>query len=588
MAETPSSNNPEKQANMDPKAGKPAEGTGAGGAKGASGGAKPAGTHARGSAAKPQTAASGTPKAKPTPGAAQPGGPAPRTTQATQTAASSASGAAQQAPMEEAPSHWLHTAFLVVPSWLVSMVFHMVLLLILAIWMIPEPDKSSLSSIVVPPPTKVEELEELRDEPLEQLNVETPVDTVVVEPNVTMPEMPSANDMDAATVKIDLEKFGLEKAPRSDLLARVGTFYGSGLEGRGKGKGQLLRAGGGTEASELAVAKALKWLAEHQLPDGGWNFNHTLAPSCKGQCRNPGTDMEARNAATGLALLPFLGAGQTHKDGKYKETVRKGLYFLIARMQRSQQGGSLYEGGRGAMYSHGICSIALCEAYAMTRDKGLYEPAQQVVNFIVYAQDPVGGGWRYQPRQKGDTSVVGWQIMGLKSAHLAYLHIPPMTIKKANQFLDSVQSNSGANYGYTDPGAGPATTAIGLLCRMMLGWKKENVALERGVQWLSQQGPSINPGGGSANMYYNYYATQVLRHWEGELWDKWNKKMRDSLVQTQAKQGHEEGSWFFTGEHGTEVAGRLYCTAMATMILEVYYRHMPIYRTQAVEAQFPD
>ena len=28
-------------------------------------------------------------------------------------------------------------------------------------------------------------------------------------------------------------------------------------------------------------------------------------------------------------------------------------------------------------------------------------------------------------------------------------------------------------------------------------------------------------------MYYNYYATQVMRHWEGEEWEKWNKVMRD-------------------------------------------------------------
>lgn len=577
MADTSPANKPEKQAQPDAKAEKPVGASGAGAAKGASGGAKPGGMAAGGPTAKPKIAAG-----------AKPGGAAPRPAQAAKPTPSAAA-TLQETPTEEASSHWFHNAFLVVPSWLVSMVFHMVLLLILAIWMVPEPEKISSSRIVVPPPSKVEELEEIREEPLENIQVESPVDTVVVAPDPTkVPELPSADDMDAAAVKIDLDNFGMEKAFRSDLLARVGTFHGSGLDGRGKGKGQLLQTGGGTKESELAVARALKWLAEHQLPDGGWSFNHALAPGCKGQCRNPGTEVEARNAATGLALLPFLGAGQTHKDGKYKETVRKGLYFLIARMQNSPQGGSLYEGGRGVMYSHGIGAITLCEAYAMTRDKGLYQAAQQAVNYIVYAQDPVGGGWRYQPRQKGDTSVVGWQIMALKSAHMAYLQIPPTTIKKASQFLDSVQSNSGSNYGYTDPGAGPATTAIGLLCRMMLGWKKENVALERGVQWLSQQGPSINPGGGTANMYYNYYATQVLRHWEGELWDKWNVKMRESLIQTQAKQGHEEGSWFFTGEHGTDIAGRLYCTAMATMILEVYYRHMPIYRTQAVDAQFPD
>jgi hypothetical protein len=150
------------------------------------------------------------------------------------------------------------------------------------------------------------------------------------------------------------------------------------------------------------------------------------------------------------------------------------------------------------------------------------------------------------------------------------------------RFLDSVQSDSGSKYGYTNPGAGQATTAIGLLSRMYLGWKKDNAALQRGVQYLSATGPS------KTNMYYNYYATQVMRHNEGEDWTKWNKVMRDWLVESQEKGGHMKGSWFMKGgDHGAETGGRLYCTSMATMILEVYYRHMPIYAKAASEDEFP-
>ena len=170
--------------------------------------------------------------------------------------------------------------------------------------------------------------------------------------------------------------------------------------------------------------------------------------------------------------------------------------------------------------------------------------------------------------------------MALKSGHMAYLRVPPITVKKAFTYLDSVQANNGAHYGYTDPGKGAATTAIGLLCRMYLGWKQDNPALRRGTQWIGDQGPT-------QNMYYNYYATQVMRHMEGDLWKKWNAKMRDQMVKSQAQKGHEEGSWFFKGDHHGGRAGRLYCTAMATMVLEVYYRHLPIYRKQSTEEDFP-
>ena len=338
----------------------------------------------------------------------------------------------------------------------------------------------------------------------------------------------------------------------------------------------------GSESSENPVAAALKWLAAHQMPDGGWSFKHSTAPDCRGQCRHDGNLDEARNAATAMALLPFLGARQTHKHGQYKDTVKKGLNFLVNRMKVDSNGGSLHEPG-GMMYSHGLASIAICKAYAMTHDKNLQRHAQASINFIVYAQDPVGGGWRYQPQQTGDTSVAGWQILALKTGHMAYLRVPPVTPQKAFRFFDSVQSDAGAKYGYTQPQqARITTTAIGLLCRMYLGWKKNNPALKRGVEWLAKEGPS------KTNLYYNYYATEVMWLWGGEEWKEWNLVIRDRLVKSQATEGHEAGSWGADkGDHGTRRGGRLYHTAMAAMILEVDFRPAPSYRKPNIEEDFP-
>jgi hypothetical protein len=176
---------------------------------------------------------------------------------------------------------------------------------------------------------------------------------------------------------------------------------------------------------------------------------------------------------------------------------------------------------------------------------------------------------------------------------MAYLVVPPATVAGASKFLDSVQADSGSKYGYTGPGAGHATTAVGLLCRMYLGWKMDHPAIQRGAEFLSTTGPSI--GNDRGNMYYNYYATQVMRQYGGdevgqphEMWEKWNKEMRDWLVSTQDKNGHQAGSWMMRkADHGATSGGRVYCTSMATMILEVYYRHMPIYGKQATTEEFP-
>ena len=78
------------------------------------------------------------------------------------------------------------------------------------------------------------------------------------------------------------------------------------------------------------------------------------------------------------------------------------------------------------------------------------------------------------------------------------------------------------------------------------------------------------------DLYYWYYATQVMHHWGGQPWAAWNRRMRDALVTTQEIAGHEAGSWDPITPHGHQ-AGRLYMTALACCTLEVYYRHAPLY-----------
>lgn len=346
------------------------------------------------------------------------------------------------------------------------------------------------------------------------------------------------------------------------------TFGGRSAATRNK----MVKAFGGSDGSELAVGRGLAWLAKQQRPDGSWEYD--------------GAKSKDKTASTGMALLPFLAAGQTHKPGKenkYRATVTAGLEYLI-RTQKSD--GSFLSSS--TMYSHAIAAVALCEAYGMTSDKSfLLRPAQAAINYIQLAQAK-DGSWGYQPKREGDTSIVGWQIQALQSAKLCKdMTVNKIVLDKARSFLDSVASGSRKEkYGYSSPGARPSLTSVGLLCRYYMdGWGPTHPGMAAGVDYLANS--TAKSGGGLPNkenydLYYYYYATQVMHFYEGDMWYKtWNPKMRDMLIDMQNKDATQTstfGSWDKDADWIGRSCGRVGTTCMALLILEVYYRHTPLYR----------
>jgi hypothetical protein len=274
----------------------------------------------------------------------------------------------------------------------------------------------------------------------------------------------------------------------------------------------------------------------------------------------------------------------THKPSKsqqkdFSKSVAAALNFLIAK-----QGKDGYFGVD--MYSHGLATIAMCEAYGLTTDTLLKVAAQKALNYIDYAQDPAGGGWRYSARTPGDTSVTGWQVMALKSGQMSGLSVRSDVIKKAERFLDAVESTNKGGYGYV-PGSGESVTmtAVGLLCRQYMGVNARNPGLQAGVTRLKAA-----PPGATGNLYYEYYATQVMHHMGGDSWNFWNLGtdgsgkggIRDTLIKKQdqgndPKRAGQRGSWSPEGTGFGNEGGRIMATALSLLTLEVYYRHLPLY-----------
>jgi len=348
-----------------------------------------------------------------------------------------------------------------------SVLFHATLILLLSAVLIVTHGRRIPTVMTV----TLEEIPELGEflEIVEMIVPEKPLPAALVnaapldvraEPKVEPPDQSDSAD-DRAEGPV-VATVSLQTAPAEPVWTR--DPLGGGLAGRGgRTKAQLARERGGTARSEEAVTQGIKWLAEHQHPGGYWTFDHRDGP-CERRCGNPGS-VTTRTGATALALLPFLGAGHTHIEGPYRDVVRKGLNFLSQQQIVSSRGGDLQD---GTMYGHGLATIALCEAVAMTGDDRFRLDAQRAVDYIAYAQHSAGG-WRYLPRQPGDTTVFGWQFMALKSGQLAGLEVGNRTIASATRFLDRVQSGDGAYCGYLADGQEPTPTAIGLLARMYSG-----------------------------------------------------------------------------------------------------------------------
>jgi hypothetical protein len=230
--------------------------------------------------------------------------------------------------------------------------------------------------------------------------------------------------------------------------------------------------------------------------------------------------------------------------------------------------------------------MALCEAYGLSGDERLKVPAQLAVRYMAEAQHKAGG-WRYSPGQPGDMSVTAWVFLAIRSAQLAGLPIGRTSLIRAERFVDSCavgpEEARLSRYAYTpptpeQPAAEKLTlSAAGLLTRQYLLWKKDTPDLLAGCRYLTEHLP---PESGSAlgQIYYYHYASQVLHHMEGSEFDLWNHRMREHLIRTQVKEGHKAGSWNPQGVDYGSRGGRLYATAMALLTLEVYYRHLPMYR----------
>ncbi|MHC4660630.1 MAG: hypothetical protein ACYS8W_02975 [Planctomycetota bacterium] len=477
------------------------------------------------------------------------------------------------------------------PPILISGGFHAILLLISAYFITTFITEREQTTILA----KREHKEQEYDPELERAIFKTPkilADKMVEKPIIMLEEeVEITQDIPRGTSFDNLSNKNLNSTSVVDAYGVGGGA--AGAYGQRWGRGSLVNEGG-SPGTESAVLAGLRWLHFHQdKPSGQWDVDD-YQKNCKGPgapCSHIYSTAPAGTfnaGVSGMALLAFLGYGQTHRHGKFKRTVRRGLKYLMG----AQDKGSGRFGtstGESWIYNHALATMAMCEAFAVTRDNVLKTPAQSAVNYIVNSQNP-GYGWKYEPKDgKNDTSVTGWMVLALKAAKMGKLSIAGGAFSGAIAWFDRVTRVSDGKVGYMRPGdngaklAGrppdtfkgvPTMTSVSVLCRIFCGQKRTHPKIQQGVKILMANLPEYNkPKNDKVNFYYWYYGTYAMFQVGGPKWKTWNEAMKKALLKTQrAGRICQDGSWDPVGEWCI-VGGRVYATAVNVLTLEIYYRY---------------
>jgi hypothetical protein len=441
------------------------------------------------------------------------------------------------------------------------------------------------------------------DKPAASADVEVDEGPADVNPYLEPTDIEVSRDED-----IDNEKpLGREEAITESEIGGTGLSMAIGVGGgasglwgdrRGGGRKRALAGSGRGRAIDGGIEAALRWFKRHQSPNGQWDVDGYQAncgiagPKCEPGSEH--TDVQGDVACTAYALLCYLGAGYDQRmPSPYRTTVKKGVDWLLA-MQTA-------DGVFGERnYEHAIATMALCEAYGMSSESQLKDPAQRAVGIIrarqAHGADGYGLGWNYvdPAPERNDSSVTGWNIMALKDAKSALLDTGD-ALEGAERWLRSTwKAANGANAGVKDPyrdqsvfpytyNAVAGTTAkdhlacVGALCAVFLGAKSGDPMLESLSNWImANELPRAYP----TNTYSLYYDTMALFQVGGDRWKQWNDTVFPLLIGAQRKaEDCFDGSWDHAGTrfHGHQT-GRLLSTAYCCLSLEVFIRYRRLLR----------
>ncbi|MBR0458518.1 MAG: terpene cyclase/mutase family protein [Victivallales bacterium] len=473
-----------------------------------------------------------------------------------------------------------------------SLVVHILLLGSLILFYHPENNQISRAIEVQTQEMEIKELDQKEQEELQKLE-EIAQDLV---PTVDKPELTSETNIDVANVAdfSDAMASTDDNTDFSDVLdirsnaspLKISNLYGGRSN---EGRKAAVKKFGGSDATESAVLRALRWLKKTQNPDGSW------APSEK-------------PAMCGLALLAYLAHGETPDSEEFGPTVQKAMQYLADRVNNpsAKPNGDLRD------YRAGIVAYALSEAYGLTKIPFLKVPMETALGWVVEGQQKSGGfDYGYKKESRWDMSVAGWQYQAMKAGFVAGADVKGLerAIERGLSFMKNVSWNSGQQrfiYANTEkPYGSDGLQGAAILCLQLLGEgndKRAKTALDKLCEKMKDEKlvvkwnpPDSMVGKGKIfssrheeahqNLIYAwYYQTQAMFHAGQKTWNPWNKMFMPEFIRSQhIEDGGKTGYWDCPNmDPKTKQVkydyDKWYTTTLAALSLQVYYRYLPTYK----------
>lgn len=375
-------------------------------------------------------------------------------------------------------------------------------------------------------------------------------------------------------------------------------------------------AGSVTPATERSVQMALDFLARHQRADGAFD-QQTFLKLCDEKAPCPtaaGARVDWEDVGTtSLCTLAYFGAGCGPSKGRYRGVLARAMDYLLSRQMAD---GDYLKNDLIGGYNRPLVLQAYSEASLASVENAEYGPyIQRGVDLIASIQSEKGG-WRYRKVDNAnDSSVVAWVLFASKAAEKAHARVrrsiyegcdlvlwkdQTHPVNEKEDFVHDIDPNYAFDVSYGKPyyefwtgyqdaifEKNKATTALGLMSRILLGYRRSHPFCIGSANKVLTQLPAMPKKAGEWSgwqpipdyecpMYFFYYATLSMHQMGGKYFSQWNQMLKEVLPNTQIQgTGCDRGSWASWGRLD-QICSRLYTTAMAALTLETYYRYAPI------------